>query len=66
MSRGAERLIPHTGTETRTRLLREAAVRNIGQWRVEEEGPMGCKLLLAGSNKGGAPPDESTGGISIG
>ena len=27
-----EREIPHTGTETRTRLLREAAVRNIGQW----------------------------------
>ena len=33
MSRGTERLVPHTGTETRTRLLREAAVRNIGQWR---------------------------------
>ena len=33
MPRGAERLVPHTGTETRTRLLREAAVRNIGQWR---------------------------------
>jgi hypothetical protein len=30
--RGPERVIPHTGTETRTRLLREAAVRNIGQW----------------------------------
>ena len=23
---------PHIGTETRTKLLREAAVRNIGQW----------------------------------
>jgi len=33
MIRGPEREIPHTGTETRTRLLREAAVRNIGQWR---------------------------------
>ena len=30
--RGSERMIPHTGTETRTRLLREAAVGNIGQW----------------------------------
>ena len=45
---------PHTGTETRTRLLREAAVRNIGQWsqdlnqpcRVQDDGPMDCKLLL--------------------
>ena len=27
-----DRMVPHTGTETRTRLLREAAVRNIGQW----------------------------------
>ena len=24
--------VPHIGTETRTKLLREAAVRNIGQW----------------------------------
>ena len=32
MDRGPEREVPHTGTETRTRLLREAAVRNIGQW----------------------------------
>ncbi len=32
MARGSKRMIPHTGTETRTRLLREAAVRNIGQW----------------------------------
>jgi hypothetical protein len=32
MTRGTERFIPHTGTEIRTRLLREAAVRNIGQW----------------------------------
>ena len=28
----SERTIPHTGTETRSRLLREAAVRNIAQW----------------------------------
>ena len=34
MRRGSERKVPHTGTETRTRLLREAAVRNIGQWTV--------------------------------
>ena len=32
IGRGPERGIPHTGTETRPRLLREAAVRNIGQW----------------------------------
>ena len=30
--RGSERKVPHIGTETRTKLLREAAVRNIGQW----------------------------------
>ncbi len=29
--RGPERVTPHTGTETRARLLREAAVRNIAQ-----------------------------------
>ena len=28
----SERMISHTGTETRPRLLREAAVGNIGQW----------------------------------
>jgi hypothetical protein len=28
----SERMISHTGTETRARLLREAAVRNIAQW----------------------------------
>ena len=32
MGRGSERMAPHTGTETGARLLREAAVRNIGQW----------------------------------
>ena len=32
ISRGSERKVPHIGTETRTKLLREAAVRNIGQW----------------------------------
>ena len=30
MGRGPEREAPHTGTETRPRLLREAAVRDIG------------------------------------
>jgi len=29
-------MISHTGTETRPRLLREAAVGNIGQWGQEE------------------------------
>ncbi len=28
----SERMISHTGTEIRARLLREAAVRNIAQW----------------------------------
>ena len=32
MDRGSERKVPHIGTETRSKLLREAAVRNIGQW----------------------------------
>ena len=32
IGRGPERGVPHIGTETRPKLLREAAVRNIGQW----------------------------------
>ena len=33
MRRGSERKAPHIGTETRAKLLREAAVRgDIGQW----------------------------------
>ena len=32
IGRGSERRVPHIGTETRPKLLREAAVRNIGQW----------------------------------
>ncbi len=44
---------PHTGTETRTGLLREAGVRNIGQWgepepptpRAGEEGGLTGFLL---------------------
>ena len=74
MSRGTERLVPHTGTETRSRLLREAAVRNIGHNGREPDpampregyGPMGLKLLLYGSNKGHVWSDESTVRISIG
>ena len=53
MDRGSERKVPHIGTETRSKLLREAAVRNIGQWAslnqpssVKEDGLTGCKLLL--------------------
>ena len=30
--RGSERKVPHIATEIRCKLLREAAVRNIGQW----------------------------------
>ena len=49
-------MIPHTGTETRTRLLREAAVEEYWAMdasltqpcRVQDEGPLGCKLLLSG------------------
>ena len=52
ISRGSERKVPHIGTETRSKLLREAAVRNIGQLNqpssVQDDGPMGCKLLLYG------------------
>ena len=56
MDRGSERKVPHIGTETRSKLLREAAVRNIGRVSlnqpssVEEDGPTGCKLLLYGNN----------------
>ena len=78
MVRGSERKVPHIGTETRSRLLREAAVRNIGEeyWsmaerlnqpcRVRDDGPMGCKPLLLGSNKVHVWTDESTQRISIG
>ncbi len=57
MSRGSERIVPHTGTETRTRLLREAAVEywsmdeSLNQpCRVQDDCPMGCKLLFIGRN----------------
>ena len=32
ISRGSERKVPHIGTETRSKLLREAAVENLAQW----------------------------------
>ena len=32
IGRGSERKVPHIGTETRSKLLREAAVRDIAQW----------------------------------
>ena len=31
----AKQKVPHIGTETRSKLLREAAVRNIGQWSAD-------------------------------
>ena len=39
IGRGPEREAPHTGTETRPRLLREAAVRNIGPTLGLRHGP---------------------------
>ena len=74
MDRGSERKVPHTGTEIRTRLLREAAVRNIGQWagrlnqpsRVKDDGLTGCKLLLDRNKGRYVYLCESTVGISIG
>ncbi len=51
----SERMTSHTGTETRARLLREAAVRNLAmgetltqQRRVSEEGLRVVKLCLVG------------------
>ena len=32
MGKGSERKVPHIGIEIRSRLLRKAAVGNIGQW----------------------------------
>ncbi len=57
MTSWSERMISHTGTEIRPRLLREAAVRNIAQWgatlmqqcRVSEESVNLCKALLIGT-----------------
>ncbi len=58
MVSGSERMIRHTGTETRTRLLREAAVRNycaMGETltqrrRVDDEGFRVVKSCQMGRN----------------
>ena len=55
--RGSERKVPHTGTETRTRLLRGGSSEeywSMGESlnqpsRVKDEGSMVCKLLLYGN-----------------
>ena len=65
MDRGSERKVPHIGTETRTKLLREAAVRNIGQC-VKEDGSMVCKLLFYGGKVWDVSHIASTVRISIG
>ena len=70
--RGTERLIPTLALEIRARLLREAAVGNIGQWvqsliqpcRVQEESLLGCKLLFSGDKN--LAWIEGTRGISHG
>ena len=58
MRRGSERKAPHIGTETRAKLLREAAVRGLNQpSRVREECAKRCKPLLPGDNgRHGLPP----------
>ena len=66
MRRGPERGVPHTGTETRPRLLREAAVRNIGQWRVRENALWVFNLFDTGAIRGASRPDESTVRTSVG
>ena len=56
--RGPERVTPDDGTETRSRLLREAAAENLPQCAYLRDGatpregrsPVGCKLLSNGSN----------------
>ncbi len=55
----SERMISHTGTDTRSRLLREAAVRNFcamgetltQQRRVSDEGFWVVKLCQVGRNR---------------
>ncbi len=61
-------MTPHTGTETRTRLLREAAVRDIAtmgesltqQRRVWDDGLRVVNHFFGGKRKDGTP------GISLG
>ena len=57
ISRGSERKVPHIGTETRSKLLREGGSSeeywSMGESlnqpsSVQDDGPMGCKLLLYG------------------
>ena len=61
MGRGSERKVPHIGTETRSKLLREAAVRSSEEYwsmagrlnqpsSVRDDGPTGCKPLLCADN----------------
>ena len=77
MDRGSERKVPHIGTETRSKLLREAAVRNIEEYwsmavrlnqpsRVKEDGSMVCKLLFYGGKVWDVSHIASTVRISIG
>ena len=76
MSSRSERMTGHTGIERRSRLLREAAVRNIGQW--QQLGILGnggnsdpatpregrrfsdCKLLICGKKKVTVPQEKAT------
>ena len=44
IGRGSERKVPHIGTETRSKLLREAAVRNIGQWTQVWTSQVACRM----------------------
>ncbi len=73
MVRGPERVVPHTGTETRTRLLREAAEEYCAMdesltqpCRVQDDGPTGCKLLLYRKKTFNVLRVDGTVGISIG
>ena len=74
MFRGPERVTPHTGTETRTRLLREAAEEEYWSMggslnqpsRVKEECAMRCKLLFQGDKILYVYRTEGTLRISIG
>ena len=71
IGRGPERGIPHIGTETRPKLLREAAVRSMGgslnqPSSVQEDGPTGCKLLLRGDKGGVVTPFAGTARIRTG
>ena len=72
MDRGSERKAPHIGTETRPKLLREAAVNwsmggSLNQpSSVDDEGPTGRKVLLRGNKGRHAWRVACTARISIG